>query len=176
MLPHSFLWGHLIQVQSVLSQLPNDAHITHALSQISDHFPKSDSLYYLDMWPFSRPLIVLSSPASAHQAIQQFTLHKPAYLMDVFHPITGGPDLIFMNGEQWKRSRSIFNPAFNPSYLVGRVPAIVEEVVTFKEKLRNFCQTGEMIQLDPVTLDLTLDVIVRITLYVSRAPLLVPVF
>lgn len=166
MLPHSFIWGHLLQAQSVMSQLPKDAHITNVLSKISEQFPSSDSVHYMDMWPFSPPLMVVSSPSFAHQAIQQHTLRKPPTLTELFYPITGGPDLIFMNGEQWKRSRNIFNPGFNPSYLVSQVPAIVEEMITFKETLRNACQKGEVFQLDRVTLNLTLDVIARITLYV----------
>jgi cytochrome P450 len=112
MLPHSFLWGHLNQSQHSMSQLPSDAHITNLLSKISEQFSKSDSVYYMDMWPFSPPLMVLSSPSTASQAVQQHTLRKPPALTDLFYPITGGPDLIFINGELWKKSRSVFNPSF----------------------------------------------------------------
>ena len=170
MLPHSFIWGHLLQAQSVMSQLPADAHITNLLSTVSEQFPDSDSVYYIDMWPFSPPLMVLSSPSTASQAVQQHSLRKPPQLTELFYPITGGPDLIFMNGEQWKKSRSVFNPGFNPRYLVSQVPAIVEEVVTFQEILREASQSGKIFQLDPVTLNLTLDVIARITLYVPCLP------
>ena len=166
MLPHSFLWGHLNQVQSVQSQLPPDAHITNLLSKISEGFSKSDSVYYMDMWPFSPPLIVLSSPSTASQAVQEHTLRKPPTLTDLFYPVTGGPDLILMNGETWKKGRSVFNPGFNPSYLVSQVPAIVEEIVTFQHILRAASHHGHTFQLDPVTLNLTLDVIARITLSV----------
>lgn len=73
-----------------------------------------------------------------------------------------------MNGEQWKTSRSIFNPGFNPAYLVSQVPAIVEEVVTFTKILRDHYGQGQMFQLDPVTLNMTLDVISRLTLHVYQ--------
>ncbi|KAL8732667.1 MAG: hypothetical protein Q9166_002643 [cf. Caloplaca sp. 2 TL-2023] len=147
-----------------MAQLPFDAHIINLLSTISERFKKSDSVYYMDMWPFSPPLMVLSSPGTASQAIQQHTLRKPPALTELFRPITGGQDLIFMNGETWKKGRSVFNPGFNPSHLISQVPAIVEEVITFKDILQTFYQKGRAFQLDPVTLNLTLDVIARITL------------
>ena len=168
MLPHSFLWGHLVQAYSIKDHLPNDAHIINTLSEISEQFPQSDSIYYMDLWPLGPPLMVLSSPSTAAQAVQQYSLRKPPSLARIFYPITGGQDLIFMNGEQWKKSRSVFNPGFNPRYLVSQVPAIVEEVVTFKAILRNAAQQGVVFQLDPVTLNLTLDVIARITLCVTQ--------
>ena len=164
MLPHSFLWGHLAQVQSIRAQLPSNAHITNLLSKISEQFPNSDSVYYMDMWPFVPPLMILSSPSTASQAIKQHSLRKPPVLAEIFRPITGGDTLVFMNGEEWKKSRSIFNPGFGPSYLVTQVPAVVEEVIIF-ETLRNACQQEKIFQLDPVTLNLTLDVITRISLY-----------
>ena len=149
-----------------MSELPADAHIVNVLSKASEQFADSDSVYYMDMWPFSPPLMVLSSPDTALQAIQQHALRKPPSLTELFRPVTGGADLIFMNGEQWKKGRSVFNPGFNPKYLISQVPAIVEEVVTFQSILRNACQEAQVFQLDPVTLNLTLDVIARITLYV----------
>ena len=172
MLPHSYLWGHLVQANLIKSQLPTDAHITNLLSTITErlanHFPNSDSVCYMDMWPFSPPLMVVSSPDTASQAVQQQSLRKPSTLMDLFYPITGGPDLIFMNGEQWKKSRGVFNPGFNPSYLVSQVPAIVEEVVISKDILQAAGQQAKVFQLDPVTLNLTLDVIARITFDMSQ--------
>ena len=168
MLPHSRLWGHLAQASLIKSQLPSDAHITNLLSTITERldnqFPNSDSVNYMDMWPFSPPLMVVSSPNTAFQVVQQHSLRKPSTLMDLFYPITGGPDLIFTNGEQWKKSRGVFNPGFNPSYLVSQLPAIVEEVAIFKTILQDASQQEKAFQLDPVTLNLTLDVIARITL------------
>ena len=166
--PHSFFWGHLRYLQRTKSQLPSDAHIIHTLSKISKEFPGSDSVYYLDMWPFSSPFMVLSSPSTASQAIHQNTLLKPGFLTDVFHPITGGLDLIFMNGENWKRGRNIFNPGFNPRYLVSLVPAMVEEAVIFEQILGQQSQHGCVFQMDPVVLNLTFDIIARITLSVTQ--------
>ena len=168
MLPHSFVWGHLLQLRSLQSRLPSDGHVTNVLSQLAEKFSDSDSMYYIDTWPFSPPIMVLSSPNTAFQAVQQQSLRKPPFLTQIFYPVTGGPDLIFMNGEQWKTSRSLFNPGFNPAYLVSQVPAIVEEVVTFTKILRDHYGQGQMFQLDPVTLNMTLDVISRLTLHVYQ--------
>ena len=94
MLPHSFLWGHLIQAYAIESQLPIDAHITNLLSgmmkRLSTQFPKSDSVYYVDLWPFSPSLMVVGSPSLASQAVQHQSLRKPSTLTDLFYPITGG--------------------------------------------------------------------------------------
>ena len=61
---------------------------------------------------------------------------------------------------------SIFDPGFNPAYLVSQVPAIVEEVFTFTKILRDRYGQGQVFRLDPVTLNMTLDVISRLTLHV----------
>ena len=164
MLPHSFLFGHLLQAQSLGSRLPPDGHITNLLSDIAEKYSDTDGIYYMDTWPFSSPLMVVSSPSAAAQVIQQLPLLKPAELTKIFYPITGGPDIIFMNGEQWRKSRQVFNPGFAPGYLLRQVPAIVEEVVIFQNALREHSKSCRIVQLDPITLDLTLDVIVRITL------------
>lgn len=174
MLPHSFVWGHLLQPRSLQSRLPSDGHVTNVLSQLAEKFSDSDSdsVYYIDTWPFSPPTMVLSSPNTAFRAVQQHSLRKPPFPTQIFYPVTGGPDLIFMNGEEWKKSRSILNPGFNPAYLVSQIPAIVEEIVTFTKILRDHYGQGQVYQLDPVTLNMTLDVISRLTLHVyQKTPL-----
>ena len=85
-------------------------------------------------------------------------------MQTAFYPITGGQDIITMNGEPWKHCRSVFNPGFQPSYLVSQVPGIVQEVMVYREILYERCREQKLFQLDPITLNLTMDVIARATL------------
>ena len=144
MLPQSYLWGHLAQADLTKSQLPTDAHITSLLSTITErlanHFPNSDSVYYMDMWPFSPPLMVMSLPDTASQAVQQRFLRKPSTLMDLFYPITGDSDLIFINGEQWKREARPGSPLKKSfsfwngrNYQLAKEREVVKKRCTFKK-------------------------------------------
>lgn len=51
------------------------------------------------------------------------------------HPITGGPNLISMNGDEWKYWRSLFNPGFSTGAMLDNVPHVVDSVLVFRERL-----------------------------------------
>ena len=56
-----------------------------------------------------------------------------------------------IGGEQWKKLRKMFNPAFAPSHLETMVPAIVQESEVFVEKLNKVADTGEIIKMNDFT-------------------------
>ena len=70
MLPHSYFLGHLAEISSVKDQLPSDAHAIHLMTAISQKFPSSEPVYYLDLWSVGPPLMILASPHTADQVIQ----------------------------------------------------------------------------------------------------------
>ncbi|CAG8974221.1 hypothetical protein HYALB_00007384 [Hymenoscyphus albidus] len=43
-------------------------------------------------------------------------------------PMTGGEDLVTMEGSEWKTWRSVFNPGFAGGYLMTLVPGMVRDV------------------------------------------------
>ena len=163
--PYSLLFGHLPVVQSVMKQLPPDAFIAYTLTTLSQQFPDIEPVFYLDMEPFGPRFMAIASPTMANQVISNTSLIKPPRYLRIFDPIIGGPNMFTLEGEQWKVWRTIFNPGFNPTYLSSVIPAIVEETMTYCEILREHCHKGDVFQLDPMTINLTLDVIGRVTLY-----------
>jgi hypothetical protein len=99
------------------------------IAELSKGFPKSDHSFYLDVWPFSLPLLIVTSPSMSIQACQQYDLPKPATLKPFFYPFAGGDNLFVTNGAEWKHDRSLFNPGFNANYLLGQMNHIIEETL-----------------------------------------------
>lgn len=156
--------GHLLSLPPILKQLPKDAQQPYAFKELSKNFANTDSLFYLDLWPFSNPLIVVSSPDLSIQACQQHDLPKPSILDAFFRPLAGGDNLFTMNGAEWKRSRALFNPGFSANYLLRHISQIVEPTLVYVEILREQAHKGEVFSLDDMTLWFTMDVIGAVTL------------
>lgn len=74
---------------------------TYLISELSKDFSETDGLFYLDLWPFSVPMIIITSPDLAIQACQQHDLIKPAALKPFFMPFSGGDDLFTVNGLEY---------------------------------------------------------------------------
>lgn len=105
------MMGHLLAVIPFVASLPEDAHQNYLMTDLSREFEESDGAFYLDMWPFISPLLVVTSPAMSIQACQQYDLEKPESVMGFFTAFAGGKDNMFaLNGPDWKNLRSMFNP------------------------------------------------------------------
>ena len=64
----------------------------------------------------------------------------------------------------WKTWRSIFNPGFSADHLNTLVPAIVQDALVFCDNLREHARKDEMFSMEEMTINLTIDVIGRVTL------------
>ena len=136
----------------------------YTFGELSKQFDASDSMFYIDLWPFSCPFLVVSSPSPAIQACQQYDLSKPEVLYPFFHPFAGGDNLFTMNGPEWKRSHALFAPGFNANYLLGHVSHIIEEAEVYVSILREHTRKGDLFSLDEMTLWFTMDIIGAVTL------------
>lgn len=81
-------------------------------------------------------------------------------------PLTGKHDLVSMEGQLWKTWRNIFNPGFSATHLATMVPGIMDDVLVFRDILRKRAEQGNIFSLEEATLNVTLDVIGRVTLLV----------
>lgn len=155
------VFGHLIAVKEAMRNLPRNV-TTHVMVQkIANQFPKG--IFYLNLWPFNKTLMVVANPYTAAQVEAAF-LNKPRAITDTMEVIMGGPSLMTMHGGTWKKWRALFNPGFAPSYITGLAPAIADEVAVFCQLLRDAAMQGDMFQLEEYTLRLTFDVISQVTL------------
>ncbi|KAI0096303.1 cytochrome P450 [Nemania sp. FL0031] len=162
--PHSFLMGHLLQAKAASEELPRGAHSAYVTNRLATKL--GSEAFYFDPWPIADPLLVLTDYRLANQA----TSHewagsvKPPMLSRWFAPISGrgGVNLFTQNGADWRRDHEIFLPFFNNSNLDATLPAIVEEMLIFRNILREKSQHKDIIRLEPLTLTLMNDVIGRV--------------
>ena len=167
---HPFL-GHLLCLPPILKRLPLQSQQPDAFTVLVRDFIKLDGLFYLDLRPFSNPLLVVTSPPLATQSCQQHALAKPHILKPFFQPLAGGDNTFIINGAERKRSRALFNSGFNANCLLGQLGHILEETVVYVEIMRERAKKGSIFSSDEVTLWFTLDCIGAVTLlYLTRSP------
>ena len=162
--PHSKIFGHLLAANSIQKAFPSNAHGAYLTAKLSKGFPDSDSIFYLDLWPFTSPLMVISSPSACMQVAQQHDLPKPQTLEDMLAPVTGGRSLLTMNGEEWKHWRNMFNPGFRTANLQEHISDILQEVSVLCETLRYHARKEDLLQMEKLTTCLTMDIGGRVML------------
>lgn len=167
MLPHSFLFGHLIEIGKVMAKgkLPPQCH-THWLPLLFlEEYPElaGKGIMYLDVWPISQPLISLYQPDLIAQ-INEGNFAKAPLMKLEFDPMTEGRDLLTMEGQDWKRARATFNPGFSAKNLQSLIPEFVSEIQPFKQRMLKASKTGEVVKLEKWTTSLAVDVIGRAVL------------
>lgn len=166
--PHHPIFGHVLLAGSILKTLPKDAHGHYLAHEIRIRHPHLDSMFYLDTWPFSPPVLVVVSPTGMRQMAQENPLlpkHKGQ--RQFLRPLTGEHDLVTMEGQLWKTWRTIFNLGFSANHLMTIVPAILENISIFRDILSNHAEKCDIFSLEETTLNVTLDVIGRVTLLIS---------
>jgi cytochrome P450 len=158
------VFGHLLILPEILEQLPNGSQQGYMFSILARDFPESDSLFYIDLWPFSGPILIVCTPGYAYQANQEYDFPKPDSLLPFFRPITGGLGMFMMNGEEHKASRALFNPGFADSVIFQNASVIVEQAEIYVGLLREHAKKGDMFSLDEMTCSYMMDVIGVVTL------------
>lgn len=167
--PSHWFLGHLLVIKDYVEKFPSDAVFNYTAMMISRTFTK-DHMFYLDFWPFfDLPVLVVSNPSAANQVMQMETSVKPSNVHDAFNAMTGGPNLITMAQEPWKRWRRIFAPGFSNSYMLGQTAKIIPRARIFCEQLREHARKGSIMLLEEATFKLTIDVISLLGLYVVFA-------
>jgi len=162
--PYHPIFGHLLVVNRFLSKLPRDMHLQCLPGQIRREIPDVGPVFYLDMWPFTLPILVVSSPSAAYQLTQERSPPKTEGLRRFMRPLAQNEDLVSLEGQPWKHWRNVFNPGFSAGHLINLVPQIAKEVSTFCEILRERAQVGDLFPLEEATVNLTMDTIGRVAL------------
>lgn len=135
-----------------------------------DHF-QDEGMFYVDLWPVSGMMIIVTSPLVATQVAQTNTTlshDRASMLKRFFKPIAGGPNLFDMAEKEWRPWRQVFNKGFSTEQVTNLVPHVLEETEVYKGTLRELARKGEMFYLDLVTLRFTIDVIGQTILYMLR--------
>lgn len=163
-MPKEWSWftGHLLVLQKYVDGIPPDAAVAFAMRDLAKEFADTE-LFLMDFWPVYPPLITVYSPEAINQICNKYNLPKTAVSERFMEPVTGGPNLVTMNGDEWKYWRSLFNPGFSTGAMLNNVPHIVDSVMVFRKKLTGMIGRG-MFSLDELVTKLTMEIILKVTL------------
>lgn len=157
----TLLAGHFGALKETMKDLPPNTTMHTVIKEMAKQFPSG--MFYINLWPFFGTWLVISTPSGASQS-QAANFNKPDIATGPLEVVTGGPSLTSMHGDTWKKWRSLINPGFSPSYMLGLAPMIAEEVAVFCDLLRKRAEQGTVIQLEEMTLRLTMDTIGTVAL------------
>ncbi|TEA15078.1 putative sterigmatocystin biosynthesis P450 monooxygenase stcS [Colletotrichum sidae] len=163
-LPHSFLFGNLLEAKKAFDTLPAGVHANYVLAKLSESY--TNGLFYMDTWPMADPMILVTDPEMAHQAVYHPVSgsQKPPMLQGWFQPITGGPSQFDTNGRTWKHLQNLFSPSFSNNNITAEVPVIIDAISAFTEKLRDQARKGDLFRIEPLALNLITDIIGQVLL------------
>lgn len=159
--PWNWVFGHLLVLKKYTDRHPADTFITTSIRDMARDFSDTD-LFYLDLWPFTTPVLCVCEADAANQATTKNPFPKADSFNVVFEPIMGGPNLLSMNDQEWKEWRALMNPGFGSGYIQDLVPAIMDNVEVFCAKLRQ--RAGTIFCIEELVTRMTMDIIVKVTL------------
>lgn len=164
-MPQDWSWatGHLLTLWKYKNRFPLDAFVGTALTGLAAEFNDPEA-FLMDLWPIAPALLIVYSPELSTQIATKYNLPKERSFEKSLEPITGGPNMITMNGEQWKTWRTIFNPGFSAASMQDYVPHVIRSVEVFCELLDERARKGEVFRLGDLTMRLTAEVITKLTL------------
>ncbi|OJD13923.1 hypothetical protein AJ78_05686 [Emergomyces pasteurianus Ep9510] len=158
--PHSFWFGHLLVAGRITQGFPPDAYIHHLLITISREYNFPD-LFYLDLWPFADPMVVLCTPELAAQVTTEQAFPKDPSVNYYLSPFLGKSSIISVNGPKWKTLHSTFAPAFAPAYIRTLTDGMVDEVLIYHDNLSQLAKSKKPFSMSAVNVDMTFNVIGR---------------
>ncbi|KAJ2901774.1 hypothetical protein MKZ38_001394 [Zalerion maritima] len=165
LMPHSFFWGHLQVLGECMADIPPDVYGSYLPGQLVKRFPElNEGLYYIDSWPFQDPMIAVLEPDMVAQFTVETSMPKAPGVADEFRPLTGATDILCLEGQEWKRWRTMFNPAFSLRNLSAMIPKIVKEGLALRDVLMNATASGDVFEMEHATSRFGMDVVGHIVL------------
>lgn len=172
---YSMILGHLEIIGKLMSKVPSDAHGDYMMVLILQNwrelFPtctKCPPVVYIDLWPFAPPMMISMNQDVSAQYMHARSVPKARQQKRVLFPLTHNRDLASMEGPEWKVWRKRLNPAFSIQKITSQIPGILEEIEEFVDYIETRAgsngQWGDVFRLQDLTVNLTLDVILRFTL------------
>lgn len=162
----SWFTGHLLVLQEYVERLPPDANVQLAMQTLALEKWGHTEIFLMDFWPVYPPFYMIFDPQTAYQVSNKFNMPKLPLHLKFMHPIVGGPSIHGMNHGEWKYWRSIFNPGFSASSMMDLVPEVVDSVQVFCDILKENDGSTDPVQLNTLTTRLTMEIILKVTLWV----------
>lgn len=142
--------------------LPRNAHYQYMFADIAHEHFQDEGLFYVDLWPASGMMIIVTSPTVASQVAQtnnNLCFDRASMLRRFFKPIAGGPNLFDMPEKEWRPWRAIFNRGFSSELVTSLIPHVVKETMIYAERLGELARNKQFFYLDFVTLRFSMDLI-----------------
>ena len=158
-------WGSILSLAKVKKQNPPDMHPQLLIALVARFF-KLPSIFFLDAWPFSAPMVVISDPQVAVNAstFGRYGLAKHSRIKKFTNYITGSKSLFTLDGTDWRAIRSMFNPAFGLGHLTSLASLIVEDCQIFCERLEDHAEQETTCLMEELGSRLTFDIIAKVVL------------
>ncbi|KAI1106420.1 cytochrome P450 [Jackrogersella minutella] len=159
--PHSFLWGHLKLMGEVASLFPPNCHPQIYITHISQKYDLK-GVFYLDLWPLADPQVVLTEPdlMDAVQVTRVFNQHRIA--QELLGGIIGVDVVATANGPVWKKLHNAIAPGLLPSHVRTLTGVMVDEMLIFRERLKELAKSGTTFSLEHEISKPLFDIIGRI--------------
>lgn len=164
LLPWHPIWGHCWLLSKLLRDLPRGVSATSLEVEFRRLYPELGPVCYLDFWPLTIPLMMISSPIMARQLLHQMPVKPDSTARFMQSRITGGHELLTMEGPMWKYWRSTFAHGFGSSHIMTVVPELIEEALVFRDILREKAKEGVRFPLESITSNLAADLVGRFML------------
>lgn len=88
-------------------------------------------------------------------------------MIDFAGHVTGARSMVFTDGAQWKKSRSLFNPGFSLPHLMTLVPTIVDDALIYRHNIGEHADSGEVRPIENALALLTIDIMGHVVLDLS---------
>ncbi|KAJ6020568.1 cytochrome P450 [Penicillium herquei] len=146
--PHSLIWGHLKLFGDVIKLFPENTALSVFYTTIAQKY-ELRGIFYLDLWPFSHPQMVLIAPDTAD--LVTVTKHYPLHdeVPRFLGALIGEKSVGAADGEPWKILHRIIAPGFRPSSVKSMMSIITDQTMElFHPALKLYASNGEVFSME----------------------------
>lgn len=168
------LLGHLHIAAEVTKLYPKGihAHVWPDYIRTKYNLPE---IFYVDWRPFGSLFLYIADPVAASQYVTTgVSLPKSPLMAGFVERLLGKNNMVTLEGARWKSVRSIFNPGFSSTNIMGLADVIVDASLAYCELIRTKAETGELFELENYLTKLTIDIIGRVVLDTDMSALRKP--
>ncbi len=115
-------------------------------------------VFYVDVWPFGQPQMVLAGPDAASQVTVVRSYPKHPIVETALAPIVGPRSIASVNGSEWKSLHRLLAPAFASTHVKSLVAVAVDEGLHFRVKLDRLAEAGELFLIEEAVAKLLFEV------------------
>jgi cytochrome P450 len=153
-------------MKEAFNNLPPRAHSHYAIVKAGEAFTDQDG-WYFDPWPMFDPLLFVYDPVMADKVVNHpyVGARKPRALEAWMKDIAGGSTMFDANGDGWKYLHEMVSPCFSAANVYAEVSTVMDNIMVFKELLREKAVSGEMFELEPYVKNLVIDNIGNLLLH-----------